>query len=71
MADISDNSIDFPNQQEHNHKLCNEKGHSFLILKESQWKLNEAYVELIFGYEERNLKEQNRESHSQRYYSEP
>ena len=43
MERVSNDHEDHPNQQENNHKLCNETGHPVLSLLESQWKLREQH----------------------------
>ena len=36
MQHLSNNHEDHPNARNNSHKLCYEKGHQFLILKETQ-----------------------------------
>ena len=43
-----------PNQHKNSDKLCNEKGHSILKLKESRWKLRQQHDQ-NFPMEEKRL----------------
>ena len=45
MKHLLNDHEDRLSQHENNHKLCNEKGHPLLSLKESQWKLRQQYDE--------------------------
>ena len=43
MEHLSNDHKDRSNQQENKHKLCDKKGHPFLSLKESRWKLRQQH----------------------------
>ena len=43
MERLSDNHEDRFNQYENGHNLCNEKEHSLLSFRESQWKLRQQH----------------------------
>ena len=43
MEHLSNDHKDHPNQHENSHKLCDETGHPFDSLMESQWKLRQQH----------------------------
>ena len=61
MERLSDNHEDRFNQYENGHNLCNEKEHSLLSFRESQWKLRQQHDQ-SFSMKQ-NL--QDYESHNQ------
>ena len=63
---LSNDPKEHPNQHKNSQKLCNEKGHLLLTLKESQWKLRQ-YSQNKYQHlkKERNPKVLGCESHNQ------
>ena len=43
MEDLSDDNKDCPNHHKNSQKICNERGHPLVNMKESQWKLRQQH----------------------------